>query len=343
MEMSGAPKQKLRVEVKTKQQRAQDRQALGSLRSLTVSSKTRHRYDQSLTTFKSFLNYNNVRLPTKTHLMDPLLCEYLEHLWSSGEGRAEACNIVAAIQDAQPSLRGELRASWRLLKVWSANELPNRAPPLPESLLYAMVGYSIFHNHHPFALSLLIGFFGMLRTGELLGIFSHHIFMDGPLKPAVISLGLTKGGRRQGALESVTIGVREVLRRLWQWKMASSSSRPLVPSHRKWREQFATVLSALKVDHLNFRPYSLRRGRATFWFSKHSSLDKLLVQGRWRLAKTARIFVNEGLAILADLVLPDPHAQPFLRIYRKAALQSLPPLEPPRSGKRRGTWKREKS
>lgn len=35
--------------------------------------------------------------------------------------------------------------------------------------------------------------------------------MNAPSQVAVISLGLTKGGKRQGALESATLGVEGVL------------------------------------------------------------------------------------------------------------------------------------
>ena len=45
-----------------------------------------------------------------------------------------------------PRLRGLLPCTWRLLKVWHTHEIPNRAPPLPEVVLKAMVGYSLFHR-----------------------------------------------------------------------------------------------------------------------------------------------------------------------------------------------------
>ena len=67
----------------------------------------------------------------------------------------------------------------------------NRAPPLPETALFAMVGWSIFHRHHVFGLSLLLSFYGLLRTGELHSLCSSDTLMTGPTKPAVVSLGFT--------------------------------------------------------------------------------------------------------------------------------------------------------
>lgn len=91
-----------------------------------------------------------------------------------------------------------------MLRTWSVNEIPNRAPPLPEGALHAMVGWSLFKGHHDFALSLLVGYYALLRTGELCDLKSSSIFMTSPAKPAVISLGFTKGGKRAGAAESCT-------------------------------------------------------------------------------------------------------------------------------------------
>ncbi|CAK9088633.1 Tyr recombinase domain-containing protein, partial [Durusdinium trenchii] len=91
----------------------------------------------------------------------------LEAAPDEGEGRGVAADTVAGLQDADPKLKGQPQLTWRLLKTWNANEVPNRAPPLTEAALEAMVGWSFFHGHFEFGVSLLVGFYGMLRTGEL--------------------------------------------------------------------------------------------------------------------------------------------------------------------------------
>lgn len=152
-------------------------------------------------------------------MMDGLLCDYLEHLWSAGEGKGLASDTLAALQDSSPKLRGAIPGAWRLLKTWHVNEIPCRAPPLPEKVLQSLVGYFLFHRNHGMALSLLLGFYAMLRTGEWLGIRNRDVTVDSQHRSAVISLGLTKGGKRVGAAETVT--VTEVIRRLAQWKNAT--------------------------------------------------------------------------------------------------------------------------
>ena len=78
-------------------------------------------------------------------------------------------------------------------------------------ILDALCGWSVFNNCPLFGLSLRVAFFGLLRTGELLSLRAKDIFIPGPKGPAVLSLGLTKGGARQGAAESVTLHERSIL------------------------------------------------------------------------------------------------------------------------------------
>ena len=134
----GMPKRIL--EGTTQSERAKQRQELGSLKDLTVQPATKRRYNKAIDDFLAFLRLNNLQLPSQRHLLDPLVCEYLEHLWSHGHGRAQASDAVAGLQDFDPKIRGHLPGAWRLLKTWSVNEVPNRAPPLPVHVLHAMVG-----------------------------------------------------------------------------------------------------------------------------------------------------------------------------------------------------------
>eukprot|EP00438_Fugacium_kawagutii_P017133 Skav204407 [mRNA] locus=scaffold4169:259801:260283:+ [translate_table: standard] len=158
--------------------------------------------------------------------VDLVVSDFLEHLWAQGLGRSEASNTLAALQDAQPHLRGRLSQSWRLLKTWTTNEVPNRAPPLPLEVLRAMTGYALFKKWPHIALTLLLGYHGLLRTGELLSITPEHVSIGKPKGPAVISLGWTKSGKRHGAAESITIHAEDVCRRLYQWLQTAPLKKP---------------------------------------------------------------------------------------------------------------------
>ena len=63
-------------------------------------------------------------------------------------------------------------------------------------------------------------------------------------------------------------------------------------------------------------------------FGRHGSLDRLLIQGRWASSKTARIYINEGLAVLAELKWAfNGTAQAYQRQFQKSLRVPLQTLE----------------
>ena len=252
------------VEGRSKQQRQKVRKSLGKLKDLTVQPRTRQRYAQSLHLFLDWLTREGLSLPTKASQMDHLVSDYLEFLWATGEGKSVANNALAALQDYDPNLKKKLPGSWRLMKAWNTAEIPNRAPPLTLTLLNALCGWSVLQDCPEFGLSLRVGFFGLLRTGELLSVRARDVYLTTSKGPAVISLGLTKSGARQGAAESVTIHDSSVLQGLYRWKMQARPHEFLTVKPHAWRRLFNRALEGLKLQQYAYRPYSLRRGGATF-------------------------------------------------------------------------------
>lgn len=321
-------KVKQHVEGRSKAERKTIRANLGPLKGLTVQPKTKDRYNKAVQKFLSWTNNHGVTLPQQRCEMDHILADYLEYMWTEGEGRSLAADTVAGLQDRDPHLKGHLVISWRLLKTWASHEIPCRAPPLTEEALHTLVGHALFHSRATFALSLLLGFHGLLRTGELLELKGKDVSQASSTSVAVISLGLTKGGQRTGAAESVTITEADTLRRLWQWKQAISPGTKLCDAPHKWRKMFQTTVEALGLEQYQYRPYSLRRGGATFYFQRHGQLDRLLLQGRWQSSKTARLYINSGLAILAETELNlAPHARMFHKQFLRTKSLPLPQLE----------------
>ena len=334
------------LEATNPEDRAKQRQRLGTLRELTVQPSTRKRYSKATDAFLRFLSSEDQVLPRDKALMDPLLCDYLEHLWATGAGRALASDTLAGVQDMQPNLKNHLPGAWRLLKAWHNNEIPNRAPPLPEHILQSMAGWAFFHGHISFGVSLVIGFYTMLRTGELLGLRASHMSSSPGHRQVLISLGLTKGGKRHGAAESVILGLESAVTLVKQWKAKASLATPLAVTPKQWRSLFSKCLEELKLTKFEFRPYSLRRGGATFWFGKHQSLDQILVQGRWHTQKSARIYINEGLATLASMKIPvnSPSIYPYYTVFHNTVKSpKFGTLEPPLSGRTGGRGKGKRS
>lgn len=265
------PKRKI-LEVADQSDRAKMCRELGTLKDLAVQPATKRRYDKAAEGFFTLLKQENLVLPTRKDRLDPLLCEYLEHLWATGVGRGQANDTVAALQHLQPSLRGHLAGAWRLLKTWAINEIPNRAPPIPEQVVRAVAGWAFFHGHYTFGVLIVLGFYCMLRSGELMGLNSSHM-CSLKEKQALISLGMTKGGKRQGAAESVVLGVESAFRLIHYWQRSAPAGTPFCTNPSKWRSLFNESLEAMNLSKFHFRPYSLRRGGATLAMLARTQID----------------------------------------------------------------------
>ena len=333
---------KRHLEGRTEGERAKQRKQLGSLKQLTVQPVTRARYEEAREAFYEWLRNENLSMPHSAYSLDLVVSDYLEYVWAQGKGRTVGSNLLAGLQDLQPHLKGKLKSSWRLMKTWVTHEVPNRAPPLTQDALHLLVGYSIFKREHVFALTLLLAFHGLLRTGELLNLRARHIHVTNPKGPAVLYLGYTKGGKRQGAAESVTIRSEDVCRRLHQWVRTVNANTLLTGSPYQWRKQFNTIVDAVGLKDQEYRPYSLRRGGATHYFHLLGSFDKLLVLGRWTAASTARIYINSGLAVLTEMRISwTPFQRNLKAQYIRCLTTSLPKLEHTKaSSQRRGRWKK---
>ena len=71
-------------------------------------------------------------------------------------------------------------------------------------------------------------------------------------------------------------------------------------------------------------------------------MDKILVQGRWHTQKSARIYLNEGLAVLATMKIPtsSPNIRPYYEVFLRTVQDpKFGTLEPPRSGRSGGRGK----
>eukprot|EP00438_Fugacium_kawagutii_P024289 Skav230446 [mRNA] locus=scaffold3496:112156:119103:- [translate_table: standard] len=114
------------VEGRTEAQRAKVRRTLGPLRTLTVQPKTRSRYEAARSKFYQFLKDEQLSLPRRREALDPLLAEYIEHLWFSGKGRALASDTVAGLQDLDPRLKGAYWQHGELMQSVAAPDCADR-------------------------------------------------------------------------------------------------------------------------------------------------------------------------------------------------------------------------
>ena len=304
---------------KTKQERKVQRQQLGTLKANTVAARTRTRYNAALKAFYLWAQTSRIRIPSTAEEIDPIFADFIEHLWEEGESLSLATDGLSGLQDIRPRFRGFLALSW-LIKTWQKQEIPQRAPPLPEDGLHAMCGYFLSRRQHQLSLALEVGYYAVLRTGELLTLTGNQIAVSSNCECAVLSLGAAKTSQRSGVSDSVTLRVLPVCQRLLTWKQNSRANAPLVNvSEYQFRKSFDEALACLGLKHLGFRPYSLRRGGATMYWRKHPNMDAIRLMGRWASDKSARVYIQDGMSRLAEMQfsVTQPPLKDFYALYSR--------------------------
>eukprot|EP00438_Fugacium_kawagutii_P022997 Skav216830 [mRNA] locus=scaffold2314:115102:115962:+ [translate_table: standard] len=233
-----------------------------------------------------------------------MVAEYIEALWDQGEPKSLANYTLAAIQHFKPQSKHHLPWSWKLAKVWNSLELPQRATPLSPELLMALSGQAFRWSQPEFGWLLVVGFTLFLRTGELLGIQAKDVVLAP--NSGVLYLPPSKSGKRNFLpLERVEVTEKSTIKALTALLRNKSPGDYLWPQSRgQFMTLWHSIIGALKLEGMNYFPYSLRRGGATSAYRAGSSLDQLVSRGRWAHVQTARLYLDTGLQALAAITLP---------------------------------------
>ena len=73
------------------------------------------------------------------------------------------------------------------------------------------------------------------------------------------------------------------------------------------------------------KPYSLRRGGATFLLQEGVPLDVILLRGRWKSLAVARIYLQDGLAQIPHLRISKSDAARLSVFSAQCPLTALRP------------------
>lgn len=255
--------------------------------------------------------------------IDKDLSDWVEQQYLAGKGITVVSDALSGIHHFCPGFRGQLQESWRLFGIWRRIERPRQAPPLPVSFLLAMMGKALAEEKLALCCCLGLAFWGMLRTGELLQLQLQNILCSN--ESLVIQLGFTKTGLRRAIDENVVIQDPLPLEVFKTWSAIlrhhGSLHQHIWPfTAEEFRKEFRRLISFFSLPTA-LRPYSLRRGGATFDFHTFGQMERTLLKGRWGTSAAARHYVQEGLSEITRLQIP-PSAAPTLLHF--ANLVSLP-------------------
>ena len=266
------------------------------LRDLRVSRLTLLRYRDAVAIFTYFCLVTFRHMARDLEELDAMTVEFIESCWEEMEPKSVVSTTLAGIQHFLQR-KHCLPRSWWTLGTWSLYDLPARAPPIPALLAYALAGKALSENLPGLAAAIVLGFAGFLRTGEIISMqYGHVALFDGI---AVISLPLTKMGRRRGAEEMVTVECPIAIALFGIAIKAVYAHEHLAVTPEFFREWWRNAVTALDLEPAIWRPYGLRRGGATHHFRQFGHLETTIFKGRWASSTTARTYIVEAMSVLA--------------------------------------------
>ncbi|CAK0855058.1 unnamed protein product [Prorocentrum cordatum] len=298
---------------------------LGKLRDARIKASTLARYRGAAQRFVDYLAARNLPLPFTWDDIDICLQDYLEHLWAEGATKGEANDTLSGVRHLLRTRR-RYPGAWQLLTVWGRPEILQRAPPMPAQVCTALAGWALSRGEVAFAAVLLVAFHLCLRTGEALGLSGGVIFLK-PCGRGAVSLPWTKTSCQKGARGQVTLDdplVGAVVHMQLQ-----RDSRLWPGTTRAFHDLFRAGLQQIGCKHLALSPYSLRRGGATREFLLSGDLSKVMLRGRWGSARTAKIYIQGGAAIIAEMKLQDRTRSTLQQFSNALFARAVePPLAP---------------
>ncbi len=302
LHLQGRTRRRGAVGVSSATDRVAQRAAVGPLRDRLVQPATLRAYRAACTWFFTLVGLHGMELGQETWEFDELLGDCIELAWETGLPRNLIGNLLSGLEHFVNGLRGQLRGSWRLWRVWGAHEVPARAPPLSVRATLGLAYHMWSWGYRGAAVLTCIAFDRFLRTMEFLSLTPAQLTFDDGLTRVHIQLPWSKGSSRRGTVEAVVL-TDSLLAQLLHGLV-----RNLLPgdcvvgmSSRDYRLLFDRAIHVLEL-RADFKPYSLRRGGATHHFRRWGNMSWTMDVGRWSDTRTAKVYVNSALLALTDIL-----------------------------------------
>jgi len=273
----------------------------------TVTPKTLKRYKTNVNLFLKWC-FDNDEDATSNDDLDDLLVAYFHHLHDQGSGPSAASMTLNGVSCLCPRTKGHLPTAWRALKGWQKHTPGKSYPPITWELAVLIAVQMTRHGKRREAIGLLLAFDCFLRVSELCGLQRSDVADDrdkrlsGDHKGMLIRLRTTKTGKDQW----VTVLDPDVKTLVRELVTETKTGDKLFPfSTGSFRRTLKEVAAELGLSPL-YVPHSLRHGGATRYFHVHGmSVEDVLVRGRWASTKSARRYIQSGVARLLEQEAPE--------------------------------------
>ena len=268
-----------------------------------VTAKT-HQIREELT--RKLSEWLLVQLPThsledlaRNHVdaLSEWLEEYMTVMYENGHSRRAAAETLNAVAQRFGWVRSALAGPWGLIRTWEMLEPVQHHPPMPVQVVRALAVTAMVWKWHHVAVSLVLGFFGLLRPSELIGLRRRDLMLPSDhfsTEALYLRVGQPKTRHRAAASQHVRIDEQGVP----EWVDLMLQEMP--PWRKIWHGSWASFkhrFDLLQLEVLGRKPLlpsSLRPGGATYLFRLwHENLPRLQWRGRWRSFRMLETYVQE--------------------------------------------------
>lgn len=232
-----------------------------------------------------------------------ILRQYALHCYESGEALYELRHFLVSAGQQYPLLKPVLGPAWDVLARWEEIRPVKHRMPLPEVLFRAMFSVAVCKGWFRWAATLLLGYEGIARIGEVLSALRRDLVLPSDLFEsdyiaAFLRIRKPKSRRRgKGRVQHLKIERPEVVRFLDSVFCELDSFLPLFPlSASVFRARWDRLLIFLGIPKSSRpTPASIRGGGAIQAYRRGESIQSIL----WRMRLVSQTTLESYLQELA--------------------------------------------
>lgn len=134
---------------------------MATLQFLGLQPRSLRCYKKALRNFFTWLDEEEIPLPSKFRQLDLLVAQFLEHLWMDDAHLTYAGHTLSAFRRFYPQLRFRLPTAKQYFANWKSSHVCKQAVPMPAEVCMAIAGVAVDVQEFRFAATLLLGVPGL--------------------------------------------------------------------------------------------------------------------------------------------------------------------------------------
>ena len=256
-------------------------------------------------------------LECKASQLDVILEQFVSNCHTNRTRKKRDLQIakhgVLFFQVLRPRLKQRLKQTWATLKAWEELQPSQVRSPIPIALLMGMLCRARINSEIAtsriesrkwmiFSVLVSLGFFGVLRPGELLALRKRDITLPNNISLSLpcITIGLErpKNFRQLGARQFTSVyHIPTCEWTAWLCSTLEKPEEPLWPTTaNEFRKFFRDCGRQLNFTRGRYTPASLRAGGATFLFDEMQDVGRLRFLGRWANIQSLEHYIQSAKA-----------------------------------------------